>query len=462
MKVVIAGANGFVGKAVISRLSQDPSIKVRALARTLTSTATENLETRSCDLFSLLDVERDLAEQEQAIYLVHSMLPSSQLSQGNFADYDLILADNFARAAKKNGIKRILYLGGIVPYTSCEREQDLSLHLRSRLEVEQIFKSYNIPLLGLRAGMVMGAEGSSFQILLRLINRLPMMICPAWTQNPTSPIHVRDVAESFYFALQNQDLVGSFDLSGPQSITYLQMLKAGAKQTNKRRYFLDVPFFSPKLSKLWVRTITGAPKNLVYPLVDSLKHNMSPNPDKTLLIPNHKYISFDEALEETLHLAADTMPTPKAYTMNVPTNRLRVVQSVQRHLLPNGKSVEWASKKYVEWLNQNFRGVISVKTEGNITTFCLLKSDWKLLELTMSKDRSSEDRILFYITGGMLAKSNKRGRLEFRSTPDKKFLITAIHDYKPKLPWYIYRYSQAFFHSSVMRRFGESLSSSEE
>jgi hypothetical protein len=148
---------------------------------------------------------------------------------------------------------------------------------------------------------------------------------------------------------------------------------------------------------------------------------------------------------------------PKAYKKSLYQDHTHVVQSVQRHALPPGKNAEWASQQYVNWLNANFRGFISVETEGNKSRFIILKSKKVLLELTMSKDRSSENRILFYITGGLLAEETKRGRLEFRVTPDGKNLITAIHDYKPKLPWYLYKYSQAFFHASVMKRFGKSL-----
>src|SRR5687768_3772724 len=103
MKLAIAGASGFVGQALMRRLERDPGLELKPLVRSLKP---------PCDLFSLRDVEDALKGQDEAVYLVHSMLPSSQLSQGNFADYDLVLADNFARAAKKNGVRRIIYLGG--------------------------------------------------------------------------------------------------------------------------------------------------------------------------------------------------------------------------------------------------------------------------------------------------------------------------------------------------------------
>ncbi len=458
MKVVIVGASGFVGKHMIERLLKDSNIQVRALARSLKSETTHNFETLPCDLFSLLDIEKALEGQEEAIYLVHSMLPSSQLSQGNFSDYDLILADNFARAAKKAGIRRILYMGGIIPRENDEHPEDLSLHLKSRFEVEEIFRSYNIPVLALRAGMVLGKEGSSFQMLLRLVQRLPMMICPAWTRSRSSPIHVRDVVETFHYCLKRPELEGAYDLENGHYLSYLDMLEKTARKLEKKRFFFDVPYFSPQFSKLWVRLITGAPKNLVYPLVDSLQHNMSPNPEKALRIPNWTYTTFEETLDEVLDsVEGSDVSEPKAYQKSLPDERFHIVQSVQRHTLPPGKSAEWASQEYIKWLNQNFSGLISVHTEGNKTRFQLWGTKTVLLELTLSKERSFEDRVLFYISGGLLARETKRGRLEFRVTPDKKNLITAIHDFKPKLPWYLYKYSQALVHASVMRRFGLSL-----
>ncbi len=449
MKVVIAGASGFVGQKLVERLGLDSAIKLRSLARSLDP---------PCDLFSLLEVERALEGQEQGIYLVHSMLPSSQLSQGNFADYDLILADNFARAAKNKGLKRILYLGGIIPQALEKNPDALSLHLKSRLEVEEIFRSYGIPVLALRASIVMGKEGSSFQMLVRLVKRLPVMVCPAWTHTPSSPIHVDDVVESFHWSLTRPELTGSFDLAGPQSISYLEMLQACAKKFNKKRFFLNIPFFSPKLSKLWVRLITGAPRNLVSPLIESLKHEMTPNPEKIFKIPNWKLKTFDESLSELkLNDKIPALEKPKAYKKNLRLNREGLVQSVQRFPLPAGMTAEEASKEYVRWLNNHFNGLLNVRTEHDKTRFYLLNTSLVFLELTLSPDRSFDERKLFYITGGMLNNSSQKGRLEFRVTHDKKFLITAIHDFRPKLPWFIYKFTQAKIHARVMRQFGEFL-----
>jgi len=124
----------------------------------------------------LLEIENVLKGIDVAFYLVHSMLPSANLDQGNFADYDLLLADNFARAANLNHIKQVIYLGGLLP----SNLENLSKHLESRFEVEQVFRAKNFALTAFRAGLIIGPEGSSFKIMYKLVKRLPVMICPQW------------------------------------------------------------------------------------------------------------------------------------------------------------------------------------------------------------------------------------------------------------------------------------------
>ena len=176
-KVVVAGASGFIGRAVIKAL-QDRCDLI-ALSRSAKDDE-PGVEWRSCDLFSLLQCEKAVAGADYAIYLVHSMLPAA-LTQANFEDMDLILADNFARAASNAGIRQIVYLGGLVP----QETEELSRHLASRLEVEQVLGARDVPLTSLRAALVIGAGGSSFRIMLRLVQRLPAMISPKWTLSKT-------------------------------------------------------------------------------------------------------------------------------------------------------------------------------------------------------------------------------------------------------------------------------------
>ena len=161
--IVIAGATGFVGRALAPALA--PTARVIGLSRGARTPDSVYAEWRACDLFSLLDAEHALEGADVAFYLVHSMMPSAHLTQGHFRDLDLVCADNFARAAKSRGVRQIIYLGGLVPEGGA-----LSPHLESRLEVERALGAYGVPVTSLRAGLVIGAGGSSFAMLQRAVS----------------------------------------------------------------------------------------------------------------------------------------------------------------------------------------------------------------------------------------------------------------------------------------------------
>ncbi|MBM4394046.1 MAG: NAD(P)H-binding protein, partial [Deltaproteobacteria bacterium] len=186
----MAGATGFVGRYLCALL-QDRGFDVTALGRSVPDdTTVDGVRWRRADLFSLRETERALEGIEVVYYLVHSMLPSSGLTQASFEDMDLILADNVARAAAKVGAKRIIYLGGLIPI-----DATLSRHLESRREVESALGTHAVPVTTVRAGLVIGPEGSSFSILERLVRRLPSMVLPRWTRERTQPIALDDVVE---------------------------------------------------------------------------------------------------------------------------------------------------------------------------------------------------------------------------------------------------------------------------
>ncbi|MFM8230130.1 MAG: NAD-dependent epimerase/dehydratase family protein, partial [Chthoniobacterales bacterium] len=164
--VVVAGASGFVGMALLPVLAEN--FDVVALSRSANPELPRVRWTR-CDLFSLLQTERALQGADYVVYLVHSMLPA-RLTQARFEDMDFILADNFARSAARAGVKQIVYLGGIIP-----NDAQLSRHLASRLEVERVLSARGVPVTSLRAGLIVGPRGSSFRIMLRLVRRSPVL-----------------------------------------------------------------------------------------------------------------------------------------------------------------------------------------------------------------------------------------------------------------------------------------------
>ncbi len=461
-KVVIAGASGFIGHAVIRALQGRYDIV--ALSRS-TKSDEPGIEWRSCDLFSLLQCERALADADYAIYLVHSMLPAA-LTQANFEDMDLILADNFARAASKAGIRQIIYLGGLVP----EETGDLSRHLASRLEVEEVLGARDVPLTSLRAALVIGAGGSSFRIMLRLVERLPAMISPKWTLSNTQPIALNDLVRGIDWCLGREEAMGhSYDVGGGEVMTYLEMMQCTAQASlGKRRFIVTVPLFSPGLSVLWVRLITGAHAELIRPLVQSLRHPMCVNPKRTLPPLSAGTMSFDSALQLALegekeiaarkhetraHLARSSSPDSSGY-----------VVSIQRLPLPAGRNARWIAEEYARWLPRMLKFILKVHTDENFNIeFHLSGLSGPLLKLKFSPERSTPDRPLYYITGGRLAAepvpAHRRSppRLEFRETPDGRSVMAAIFNFRPSLPWLLYRNSQAIVHMIVMKLFARHL-----
>lgn len=135
----------------------------------------------------------------------------------------------------------------------------------------------------------------------------------------------------------------------------------------------------------------------------------------------------------------------------------KAVRSIQRFPLPHGKNAEWVASEYFRWLPIFFSTLIKVSVEDDLCTFYLVQPSLKILVLKKSKERSSPDRQLLYVVGGLLAGKMERGRLEFREIEGLPYVLAALHEFRPALPWYIYRFTQAIVHLIVMRAFGEHL-----
>lgn len=453
MKVVVAGASGFVGKALGS-ISED-GIELVGLSRSAGRVLPGYEEMRACDLFSRGASVAALEGAECAVYLVHSMMPSARLTQASFQDLDLLCALNFAEACAQNGVKRIVYLGGLLPESG-----ELSPHLESRREVEEALGSTGIPVIALRAGLVLGKNGSSFRIVRRLVERLPWMICPSWTQTLTQPTHLDDVVEAIRLSLQESALEpGSYDLGVEAPISYLELLSATASEMKVQRSFWTVPVFSARLSRRWVCLTTGTPFALVAPLIESLREPMLVNESRRFPLGRSPH-SLQKSLRDALPDAHREASAPQQGTSRSPRDLKResLVRSVQRMVIPRDKAPTWAAKEYLAWLPTTLKGLILVKTpRENVAEFVLRPIGVSLLILEYSAAQSTATRALFRITGGLLARGDGRDRFEFRLGLGGESLLTAVHDFAPRLPWWLYRQTQARFHLHVMRRFARHL-----
>ncbi len=448
IEIVVAGASGYIGKAILPRLLEKfPTAHITALSRSQQSSNDPRIEWRPCDLFSLKAIEDTLPKKiDLAVYLVHSMGPTAQLDQGSFADYDLILADNFSRALKAADLKQLIYLGGLIP-----ENETLSLHLQSRLEMEETFKSYKLPTTVFRAALILGDAGSSYQILLKLVERLPVMICPRWTQTLTTPVDLVTTLEAMVDSALNENAIGrTYDLAGCEPLTYMQMMRETARKVGKKRWFVTVPLFTPTLSQLWVRLITGSPKNLVYPLIESLEHPMVARKDRAYF-PNGDRRTYFELLEKAI------LKTHSERSHFVFRAQRKTVRSVQRLPLPPGRDAAWVKDQYLEWLPRFLSPWISVMQNNGRFSFSLFNLKIIFLELTTNITRSTADRQVLDIGKGLMVASQNTGRLEFREVLNKRYVLAEIHNYTPALPWYAYIYTQAKLHLFVMRAFARYL-----
>ena len=454
MQIAVIGASGFVGRALIQYLLEHTQHHVVAVSRTPLEISHPEAETRyraaRCDLHNLLQLENALEGIDAAFYLVHSMLPGARLNQGSFADFDLSLADNFGRTAKLRGVKHVIYLSGLMPEGT-----DLSAHLRSRLEVETTLRSYLPKVTCLRTGMIIGSQGSSFTMMIRLVQRLPLMVCPGWTQNKCQVVVLNDVVQCLTKCLETTDLHGkTFDLGSEPPVTYREMLLTTARLLGKKRLLLNFPFFTIGLSKLWVRLVTGAPKDLVYPLISSLAESMLVRPGHAWPEPLPQFKPFEAAARDTLPEILQSVEKPHAFR-GTRQKRESTVRSIQRLPLPPGRHADWVADQYLSCLPLLFPLLVRVQKETGHILLKLTFLPVTLLVLEYSKDRSTADRQLFYVRGGVLcSKKNRRGRLELRETLGGTACLAAVHDFRPALPWFIYRWTQAEIHRLFMYRLG--------
>lgn len=443
--ILVAGASGYIGKALLPILrSNFPTARIIALTREATLRTDLKIDWINCDLFSESELQKALPSKiDFAYYLVHSMGPSARLDQGSFADYDLILADNFARVIEQRQIRQLIYLGGLIP-----ESPKLSKHLRSRKEVEEVFQSYKIPTTCFRAGLILGEEGSSSQILLKLVRRLPVMICPAWTKTFTTPVDLATVVDALTSASLDLNTINrTYDLAGCKPITYLEMMKQTAQKLGLKRFILPVPFFSLTLSRLWVSLISSSPKSLVYPLIESLEHPM---------VAREEFLYRGDSVFSTTYqdllnrISLGFVPVGQMYQSKL--NR-KLVRSVQRLPIPHGATAQEVSQRYGWWLTKKLKPLVRVTVSDQQTLFYFIFKFWVLLRLKVKEELSDTSRQTMDIVDGLLVSKKNKGVFEFRIVLNGRFAISAIHDYGPSLPWFIYRFTQAPLHLIIMAAF---------
>ncbi|MCD8844029.1 NAD-dependent epimerase/dehydratase family protein [Staphylococcus gallinarum] len=445
-KILLTGASGYIGSHLMNKLKDN--YEIIAISRNIENKSNEhNVTWKAADLFDLNEITEVMEDIDIAIYLVHSMMPSAKLTQASFEDMDALLADNFAKAASYNKVQHIVFMSGLIPNTS-----ELSPHLRSRLECEQILGSYGVPVSTLRAGLIIGSKGSSYPILKKLVDRLPGLLLPKWAYNTTLPVAIDDVIDGLYKIVERQPNKNeSIDIGGPSHMTYKDLFKQIAEVLDKRLPTVDLPIIPIWLSKYWVKLISGVPKEMVYPLMDSLIHDMIRNDENVVKDISIGKIDYKKSVRNALEEETKTQKKGKSSRKG----DIKDVRAISRVVLPKDVNMIQLAESYANFLNRITLNVVNSDfNEDNFTISvpCLNKD---LLLLSKDFKASNNERILYRIVGGDFALDSDGGnaRLEFRRLPNSDACIIALQEYEPTLPWWVYKYTQAKVHKSVMNLF---------
>lgn len=297
---LVSGATGYVGGRLIPRLLADGR-RVRALGRNPDALAAiRGAEPAVADVLSGDGLDAALEGCSTAYYLVHSMddpRPGEARDNGGFAGRDRRAAENFARAAQRAEVERIVYLGGIMPPSGAP----VSPHLASRLEVERTLLDAIPGSTALRASIMIGAHSSSFRILVRLVERLRVLPMPAWRRNRTRPIAERDALEYLARTPEVPGAAGrSLDVAGPDMLSYAAMIEHIAELMGVGRAPLGLPASATPTASPVVSALTGQPLGLVRPLMQSLEQDLLPRDDTAQELYGIRLTGFDRAVERAL------------------------------------------------------------------------------------------------------------------------------------------------------------------
>ena len=262
MKVLVAGASGFVGRRLCVALDQTCH-DVVAMTRNPSGYRGAGTPVRG-DIQDSAALTSAMAGCQIAYYLVHS------LQEGDFERRDAAGAAAFGEAAARAGLRRIIYLGGLG-----DDADDLSAHLRSRREVENRLGAGGVPVTVIRAGIIIGHGGISWELTRQLVERLPVMITPRWVATRTQPIAVDDVVRYLTGVLEAPEAAGRvYEVGGPEVLQYSAMLRRVAAIENRPLLIVPVPLLSPSLSSLWLTLVTDIDPATGRALIDSMTNEV--------------------------------------------------------------------------------------------------------------------------------------------------------------------------------------------
>jgi uncharacterized protein YbjT (DUF2867 family) len=296
VKVLVAGSSGFVGRRLCPEL-EAAGQSVQAMTRHPDTYSGAGTPVYG-DVHEAESLSAALAGCDAAYYLVHS------LGDAEFAQRDADAARGFAKAAADAGLGRIIYLGGLG-----DDDDDLSEHLRSRREVEDLLGSAGVPVTTLRAGIIIGHGGISWEITRQLVEHLPAMITPRWVRTRTQPIAVRDVVRYLVGVLEKPEAAGrTFEIGGPDVLAYVDMLRRVAVIEGRSLRVVPVPLLSPRLSSRWLSLVTDVDVPTGRSLVDSMTNEVVVRDHSIHELADFEPMSYDEAVLAALGERAREVP----------------------------------------------------------------------------------------------------------------------------------------------------------
>ena len=288
MRIVVAGSSGFVGRRLCPAL-EEAGHSVVAMTRHPDTYRGAGTPVRA-DVHDAASLDEALAGADAAYYLVHS------LDDADFMRKDAEAAKGFAEAAGRAGLRRIVYLGGLG-----DDADALSAHLRSRREVEQLLASGGVPVTTLRAGIIVGHGGISWEMTRQLVEHLPAMLTPRWVRTLTQPIAVGDVVRYLVGVLEAPvEGSRSFDIGGPEVLQYVQMLRRVAAIEGRKLLVVPVPLLTPSLSSRWLSLVTSVDVQTGRSLIDSMSNEVVVRDDSIRQLVPFDPLDYDDSVLQAL------------------------------------------------------------------------------------------------------------------------------------------------------------------
>jgi len=415
-----------------------------------------------CEAFSRRDVDAALAGCDYVVYLVHTRVATARLDQAACEDMDLLVADNVARAARRHGVRQIIYLGGVLGRGTGDVRR-----LERRLEVPQALAFYGTPVTTLRAGLIVAPGGSTVRLLAGAATRSRLVLVPKWAMTRRQPIAVTDVVRGIRFCLgKAETFCSEFEIGGPVVLDYGELLRRAARVLERDPIVATVPWFPAWLYAWYLRfSSPGSHRALARLAVEDLRQDIvvGDNPVQAH-IADGAAAAGDLIRAEIGRLGGRLPDNPRKPRLDEHISVLRSarqVRSIQRVVLPSGRDAGWIAGHYFSWLSRFTAPLVQCKVDAGGSCDVLSRLPrLLLLRLTFQPDDSSSDRRMYHVTGGLLARRQTAGRprLEFRSVLNGRCAIIAIHDFQPRLPWIFYRATQATIHLLVMRAFQRHMS----